>query len=166
MKTFVITNNIILMSLFVIIIRPVTSLVISSVKFVNRIHAIKDSRIQSHLINSKNTRFSMKLMAFEDLGVSVYDAQLYVSQFVENQLKTASPTSLAFLYGSGLLSAFSPCSISLLPLTLAYLGGSTSSDSEVSSTQLTKSTTSDPISFRTISYAAGLASMLTTFGLY
>lgn len=90
-----------------------------------------------------------------DIGVDLYDAQLQVSQFVESQLATASPTSIAFLYGAGLLTAFSPCSASLLPLTLTYLGGS---DSKSSSEQ-------SPVLTRSALYAAGLATTLTLFGL-
>jgi cytochrome c-type biogenesis protein len=59
----------------------------------------------------------------DDAYVFLYDSQLTVSAAIENQLSAPSPATLAALYCTGLLSAFSPCEISLLPLTLAYLGG-------------------------------------------
>jgi cytochrome c biogenesis protein CcdA len=107
-----------------------------------------------------------------DIGVDLYDAQLTVSQFIESQLSTASPTSIAFLYGAGLLTAFSPCSISLLPLTLTYLGGS---EATKSSSQSIDDTSDDvkekeskkqrKVLTRSSLYASGLATTLTLFGL-
>ena len=92
----------------------------------------------------------------DDIGVGLYDAQLTVSTFVETQLASPSPTSFLFLFAAGLLTAFSPCSISLVPLTLAYLGGN-----EVASDGSGKNT----VLLRSLSYAAGLATTLTLFGL-
>lgn len=96
-----------------------------------------------------------------DIGVDLYDAQLTVSQFVESQLATASPTSIAFLYGAGLLTAFSPCSISLLPLTLTYLGGSDATKSKDGES----SGVDKGVLTRSALYASGLATTLTLFGL-
>jgi cytochrome c-type biogenesis protein len=92
--------------------------------------------------------------SYDDIGVGLYDAQLTVSQFVDTQLASPNPTSFLFLFAAGLLTAFSPCSISLVPLTLAYLGGN-----EATNTDKNSAVT------RSLSYAAGLASMLTLFGL-
>jgi hypothetical protein len=58
----------------------------------------------------------------EDIGVGIYDLQIALSRFIETQLSTPTPVSISIIYASGLLTAFSPCSISLLPLTMAYLG--------------------------------------------
>ena len=115
--------------------------------------------------NSKvTTRPSNRLAPLQftgDLGVDLYDAQLTVSSFVETQLATASPTSIAFLYGAGLLTAFSPCSISLLPLTLAYLGGSESTKSN----EVVEGKVDRTVLTRSALYASGLATTLTLFGL-
>lgn len=92
--------------------------------------------------------------SYDDIGVGLYDAQLTVSQFVDTQLASPSPTSFVFLFAAGLLTAFSPCSISLVPLTLAYLGGNEATN-----------TATNSAAQRSLSYAAGLASMLTLFGL-
>ena len=93
--------------------------------------------------------------SFDDIGVGLYDAQLTVSTFVDTQLATPNPASFAFLYAAGLLTAFSPCSISLIPLTLAYLGGN----------EATNNVDSSNVVQRSLSYAAGLATSLTLFGL-
>jgi cytochrome c-type biogenesis protein len=58
----------------------------------------------------------------DDIGVGLYDLQVSISHFIEVQLAAPTPASLSIIYASGLLTAFSPCSISLLPLTMAYLG--------------------------------------------
>ena len=93
--------------------------------------------------------------SFDDIGVGLYDAQLTVSTFVDTQLATPNPASFAFLYAAGLLTAFSPCSISLIPLTLAYLGGN----------EATNNVDNSNVVQRSLSYAAGLATSLTLFGL-
>jgi cytochrome c-type biogenesis protein len=125
---------------------------------------VQSLRYKSAFYGSKvATQYSARVSPLKfsgDIGVDLYDAQLTVSQFVESQLATASPTSIAFLYGAGLLTAFSPCSISLLPLTVAYLGGSESTKSSDGTKEVNNAALS-----RSILYASGLASTLTLFGL-
>jgi cytochrome c-type biogenesis protein len=65
---------------------------------------------------------SLPISGLEDVSVQLYNMQLGFSGLVERELTSLSPLSLALLYGAGLLTALSPCSVSLLPLTLAYLG--------------------------------------------
>jgi cytochrome c-type biogenesis protein len=57
-----------------------------------------------------------------DLSVQLYNMQLGFSGLMERELTSLSPASLGLLYGAGLLTSLSPCSVSMLPLTLAYLG--------------------------------------------
>lgn len=79
---------------------------------------------------------SLSLSSLSDISVSVYDLQLWFSHFVSIDA-SLSPATISILYAAGLLAAFSPCSLSLLPLTLAYLGNptvtSTSDESKTSS---------------------------------
>lgn len=127
----------------------------------NRVQSLLQRSSLSNKITSQKQNALSPLRFSGDLGVDLYDAQLTVSSFVESQLATASPTSIAFLYGAGLLTAFSPCSISLLPLTLTYLGGSESSKSADSVEGSINTATLS----RSALYAAGLATTLTLFGL-
>jgi hypothetical protein len=71
----------------------------------------------------QNTAKTAVPLSLDNAYVFLYDSQLTVASILENQLSTPSPGTIVLLYGTGLLSAFSPCEISLLPLTLAYLGG-------------------------------------------
>ena len=89
----------------------------------------------------------------DEVSVGLYDAQLLFSGLVDSQLSTASPISLGVLYAAGLLTSFSPCVVSLLPLTLMYLG--TAGEDATREEKLVKSAF----------YAAGLASTLAFFGL-
>ena len=73
---------------------------------------------------------SLLVAGLEDLSVQLYNMQLGFSGLVERELTSLSPLSLALLYVAGLLTALSPCSVSLLPLTLAYLGSGSEEDIE------------------------------------
>ena len=44
-------------------------------------------------------------------------------QLINNGLKEPSPLTLAFIFGGGVLTSLGPCSLSLLPVTVAYLAG-------------------------------------------
>jgi len=102
----------------------------------------------------------LQLSALDDVGLALYDTQLWASGLVDSQLTSATPTSLVLLYAAGLLTAFSPCSISLLPLTLAYLGGADNS-ANVSE----PSSNASKLLVKSGSYAAGLATTLASLGL-
>lgn len=95
----------------------------------------------------------------DDISVNIYDTQLLISGMLDSQLSSASPASVALLYAAGLLTSFSPCAISLLPLTLAYLG--TSEEDAVGGFSIAGNIKL----VKSISYAAGLAITLAAFGL-
>lgn len=96
-------------------------------------------------------------LSIDDVSMQVYDTQLWFSDFVESQISNAGPLSLILLYASGLLTAFSPCVLGLLPLTLAYLGieETDSNRMEESNTRLIKA----------ISYAFGMSVLFCLFGI-
>jgi hypothetical protein len=63
-------------------------------------------------------------MGLEALGDSLegmqYKVELWTGNYMNN-LVEISPLSVAIIYGAGLLSALSPCGMSLLPFTVGYL---------------------------------------------
>ena len=52
---------------------------------------------------------------------TLYDLQLWMDDAMKGQLETISPLTAFITYGAGLLAALSPCGMSLLPFTVAYL---------------------------------------------
>mmetsp|Transcript_3300 Transcript_3300/g.6089 ORF Transcript_3300/g.6089 Transcript_3300/m.6089 type:complete len:370 (-) Transcript_3300:51-1160(-) len=95
-----------------------------------------------------------RLHAF-DPGQLLYDAQTTASSVVSSSMGTsaASPTTIGLLYGAGLITSFSPCAFSLLPLTVSYIS-SAASESEDGDTLVP-----------TAAFAAGLAFVFCSAGL-
>lgn len=88
-----------------------------------------------------------------DLSVQLYNMQLGFSGMVERELSSLTPVSFGLLYGAGLLTALSPCSVSLLPLTLAYLGANENDKGKIGAVE------------KSVYYASGFALALTGLGL-
>ena len=62
-------------------------------------------------------------MMLETLQTQLYQLSQFANAIVAAQLDRLSITSIAIVFMAGLLTSLTPCMLSMLPITIAYIGG-------------------------------------------
>lgn len=60
---------------------------------------------------------------FETLQTALYDLSQYANHLVTEQLTSISLTSVGVVWLAGLLTSLTPCTLSMLPIMVGYMGG-------------------------------------------
>lgn len=127
-------------------------------------------------ISSPITDGTDLLLAANSLDMSdlLYKAQSLASDMTSSSgilggnVGGITAASLTILYGAGLLTSFSPCSLSLLPLTISYISASTTEQRNVNVADTTTENLEGESAsslLPTLAFAAGLASVFVGLGL-
>jgi cytochrome c-type biogenesis protein len=59
----------------------------------------------------------------DSLQTTLYHLEQFADGLVVNQLTNLTPLSLGMIFAAGLLTSLTPCMLSMLPITIGYIGG-------------------------------------------
>lgn len=59
----------------------------------------------------------------EGLQTALYQLEHFADAVVSNQLLHLTPLSVGIIFAAGLLTSLTPCMLSMLPITIGYIGG-------------------------------------------
>ncbi len=85
-------------------------------------------------------------------GLPLSDLALWSEQLLQRSLTTPGPLTFTVVFSAGLLTSLGPCSLSLLPITVAYMAGFSSQETPRRAWQ------------RSLSFAAGIVAALVMLG--
>lgn len=88
----------------------------------------------------------------ETLQTRIYELEQFAKHLVDNQLTHLSGLSIGIIFAAGLLTSLTPCMLSMLPITIGYIGGYETQDRTEAATQSTW-------------FALGLATTLAGLGI-
>ncbi len=88
----------------------------------------------------------------ENFSLQLYQLQQWGDRLVDQQLTHWSALSIFLVFGAGLLTSLTPCTLSMLPITIGYIGGA-------------EEKTRLQTIFQSIWFAIGLATTLAALGI-
>ncbi|MBF2089901.1 MAG: sulfite exporter TauE/SafE family protein [Synechococcales cyanobacterium K44_A2020_017] len=89
----------------------------------------------------------------DTLQTRLYELESFANGLVSSQLAHITPTSIAIITLAGLLTSLTPCMLSMLPITVGYIGGY-------------EATTRLQAAIQSLWFALGLATTLAALGVF
>jgi cytochrome c-type biogenesis protein len=102
-------------------------------------------------------------LALSDWSLILSDLAQQSEALLQRSLTAPGPGTLALVFGGGLLTSLGPCSLSLLPVTLAYLAGFGGAEGECGDNGVLSPATTPWL--RSLCFAGGIVGSLVLLGL-